>query len=174
MRVIQLGPRETLFRMLTPEWSFLPTSGAGAAKDGGRFNRPGVEALYLSRSEQTAIAEYKQDDILVPPGTLATYLVTAPKVVDFAGGYVVGDWPEIFAEAICTWKWISRVQKKVPPSWIIGDNLVRSGYHGLLYPSIRDPGGTNLVLFSANLDKDCSVVVHDPNGRLPRHRASWT
>ncbi|TIO05675.1 MAG: RES domain-containing protein, partial [Mesorhizobium sp.] len=32
---------------LTPKWAFLPTSGAGAAMDGGRFNRPGIEALYL-------------------------------------------------------------------------------------------------------------------------------
>ncbi|WP_245470224.1 hypothetical protein [Mesorhizobium sp. M7A.F.Ca.MR.362.00.0.0] len=33
---------------VTPKWAFLPTSGAGAAIDGGRFNRPGVEALYLT------------------------------------------------------------------------------------------------------------------------------
>nr|WP_250889066.1 RES domain-containing protein [Mesorhizobium sp. dw_380] len=45
---------------MTPKWALLPTSGAGAAIDGGHFNRPGVEALYLSRSAQTALDEYRQ------------------------------------------------------------------------------------------------------------------
>ncbi|WP_322419485.1 RES domain-containing protein [Mesorhizobium huakuii] len=35
---------------------------------GGRFNRTGIEALYRSRSTQTALDEYKQ-------GALAAYVV---------------------------------------------------------------------------------------------------
>ncbi|RUW26547.1 RES domain-containing protein, partial [Mesorhizobium sp. M1E.F.Ca.ET.041.01.1.1] len=60
MKVTRVGPDEIFHRYLTPKWAFLPISGAGAAIDGGRFNRPGVEALYLSRSAQTALDEYKQ------------------------------------------------------------------------------------------------------------------
>ncbi|MDF3216799.1 MULTISPECIES: RES domain-containing protein [Mesorhizobium] len=44
--------------------------------DGGRFNRPCVEALYLSRSTQTALDEYKQGASIVPPATLAAYKIT--------------------------------------------------------------------------------------------------
>ena len=33
---------------------------------GGRFNRPGVDALYLSRRIETATAEYQQDEPLMP------------------------------------------------------------------------------------------------------------
>lgn len=64
---------EPFYRMHTPRWAVTPTSGAGAAKHGGRFNRPGVSALYLSDETQTAIAEYKQDPSLMPPGTLVQY-----------------------------------------------------------------------------------------------------
>ena len=43
-----LPPGTTLFRAHTPQWASRPTSGAGAAAKGGRFNREGIEALYLS------------------------------------------------------------------------------------------------------------------------------
>jgi RES domain-containing protein len=36
-----LQPAEAFYRFNTPRWSYRPTSGAGAAKVGGRFNRPG-------------------------------------------------------------------------------------------------------------------------------------
>jgi RES domain-containing protein len=49
VKVIRLGPDEVFYRFLTPKWSHLPSSGAGAAQNGGRFNRPGVEAVYLAR-----------------------------------------------------------------------------------------------------------------------------
>lgn len=48
MKITRIGPDAVFHRYLTPKWAFLPISGAGAAIDGGRFNRPGVEALYLS------------------------------------------------------------------------------------------------------------------------------
>jgi len=44
-----LQPAQIFYRFNTPRWAYRPTSGAGAAKVGGRFNRPGVDALYLSR-----------------------------------------------------------------------------------------------------------------------------
>jgi hypothetical protein len=50
VKVTRIGPADEIFhRFLIPKWAHLPTSGAGAATDGGRFNRPGIEALYLSR-----------------------------------------------------------------------------------------------------------------------------
>lgn len=52
-----------------PKWAFLPTSGAGAAIDGGRFNRLGVEALYLSLWAQTALEEYQQGASITLPAT---------------------------------------------------------------------------------------------------------
>jgi RES domain-containing protein len=82
VKLVRLGPGEVFHRYLTPKWAFIPLSGAGAAMDGGRFNRPGVEALYLPRAPQTALDEYRQGSSITPPATLAAYLVTLDNVVD--------------------------------------------------------------------------------------------
>lgn len=99
-----LQPAEAFYRFNTPRWSYRPTSGAGAAKVGGRFNRPGLEALYLSRSVQTASAEYQQDEPLMPPGTLVTYRIALSQVVDLQKGYVRGEWDELWADWHCEWR----------------------------------------------------------------------
>ncbi len=65
-----------LYRAHTPEWAGLPLSGAGAARKGGRFNREGVEALYLALDEITALREYQQTSPFLPPCTMCSY--TAP------------------------------------------------------------------------------------------------
>jgi RES domain-containing protein len=46
VKIIRIDPDAVIHRYLTPKWAYLPTSGAGATIDGGRFIRPGVEALY--------------------------------------------------------------------------------------------------------------------------------
>lgn len=87
-----LGEEEALYRIIAPRWSHAPTSGAGAALKGGRFNRPGLEALYLSQTVETAIEEYRQHARLLPPGIITTFLVSRLRVVDFSGGYAAGTW----------------------------------------------------------------------------------
>lgn len=53
---------QVCYRVIKPAYAGTPLSGAGAARQGGRFNRPGQEALYLSTDEATTLAEYKQDN----------------------------------------------------------------------------------------------------------------
>ena len=78
----------TAYRMHVPRWAVAPTSGAGAGKHGGRANRQGVEALYLSMETATGIQEYQQvSTLLPPPGTLASYQLALGPVVDFTLGY---------------------------------------------------------------------------------------
>ena len=69
------------FRMLTPKWAHAPTSGAGAALHGGRANRPGFDAVYVSTEAQTAIAEYQQLSPLMPPGNLVSFEISIGLVV---------------------------------------------------------------------------------------------
>lgn len=173
MKRVRLGPDAIFHRYLTPKWAYLPTSGAGAASDGGRFNRPGVEALYLSRAPQTALEEYRQGASIAPPATLAAYRVTLDDVVDLSEGYDPATWDVAWADWNCAWRRIARLEKTVPPSWRLADDMVSQGRRGLLFPSTRHPGGVNLVVFSANLSGGDKVEVHDPDGRLPRDQASW-
>lgn len=173
MKLVGLGPGEVFHRYLTPKWAFAPTSGAGAAIEGGRFNRPGVEALYLSRTPETALAEYRQGASITPPATLAAYYVTAAEIVDFSDGFDAGAWPAQWAEWDCAWKRLARLDRKIPPSWRLADGLIAAGRHGLLFPSTRQAGGINLVIYPQNLTATDAVAVHDPDHRLPVDQASW-
>jgi hypothetical protein len=47
--------------------------------------------------------------------------------VDFSAGYVSDAWPEAWAEAGCDWKYLARIERQDPPSWRIGDALIRDG-----------------------------------------------
>lgn len=173
MKTARIGPDAVYHRYLTPRWAYLPTSGAGAAVDGGRFNRPGVEALYLSEAPQTAFEEYRQGASIAPPATLAAYQVTLNEVADLSEGYDPDQWEPAWSEWACQWRKLARIDKKVPPSWKLADIVISSGLRGLLFPSLRHAGGTNLVVFSANLTNADSVKVHDPDGRLPKDQSSW-
>jgi RES domain-containing protein len=56
---------------------------------------------------------------------------------------------------------------------LLSDIVITAGDKGILFPSLQHTGGTNLVVFSANLDAGDGVDVHDPNGRLPKDQSSW-
>lgn len=146
MNITRVGPDEIFHRYLTPKWSFLPTSGAGAAIDGGRFNRPGVEAPYLSRAPQTALEEYRQGASITPPATLAAYKVTLTEVVDLSEGFDPDRWVSDWKDWDCAWRQIARIDRKIPPSWKLADLVITAGLRGILFPSLRHAGGTNLVI----------------------------
>ena len=61
------------YRVHDPKWAFVPTSGAGAGKHGGRANRPGIDAIYLSLELETALAEYRQTDALLEPALMTPH-----------------------------------------------------------------------------------------------------
>ncbi len=75
---------ETCYRVISLAYAGAPLSGMGAARQGGRFNRPGQEALYLSLDETTALAEYKQDNPWLRPGTICTFFVRGLRVADLS------------------------------------------------------------------------------------------
>jgi RES domain-containing protein len=172
MILARLGPDAPFYRALTPRWAHLPESGAGAALGGGRFNRQGVEARYLAETAHAALLEYQHESPLLPPSTLATYLVTADRIVDFSGGYVAEQWSPIWAEAYCNWKGLAFLEGIEPPSWVIGDLVRTAGAAGILYRSARDPAQRCLVLYP-QLAGVFTAPVYDPTRELPRNADSW-
>jgi hypothetical protein len=70
---LRSAPRHHVIPGAYPAWASWPTRGAGAAARGGRFNREGVEALYLSLDEVTALREYQQTSPFLPPCTMCSY-----------------------------------------------------------------------------------------------------
>ncbi|KAB0730843.1 RES family NAD+ phosphorylase, partial [Pseudomonas aeruginosa] len=45
---------------------------------------------------------------------------------------------------------------------------------GILFESVANPGGRNLVLFTDQLPVHGNIVVNDPRGDLPTDQSSWT
>ena len=117
MIIAPLGPI-VLYRMHAPRWASQPKSGAGAASQGGRANRPGTPALYLSFERETAIREYQQLSPLMPPGTLVAYNVRVNPVVDFRAEYDDARWDPLWTDFTCDWRSLWFDQHIEPPSWV--------------------------------------------------------
>jgi RES domain-containing protein len=119
------------------------------------------------------MAEVRQDSFMAPPVTVAAYRVRVDDIVDFSGGFDGGRWAPDWSRWDCDWKAIARIDREDPPTWILSDALIAAGRRGLLFPSTRLRGGTNLVLFCANVTVSDGVAVHDPHGDLPLDQSSW-
>lgn len=159
------------YRIHHPKWAHAPVSGAGAGTYGGRVNRPGVNALYLSLDLETALAEYQQVDALLPPGLIVSYPITVDAIVDFRAGFS-GSWNALWQDFYCDWRKLYFNEQIEPPTWIIGDQVLAAGCKGILFNSIIS-GGTNLVIYNDALTSSNSVIAHDPNRMLPKNQDSW-
>ncbi len=164
--VIGEGGEAAFYRVIAPTHAYMPLSGMGAARQGGRFNRPGQEALYLSLDEATAIVEYRQDNPWLRPGTICTFFVSGLKVADLKRGYDSECWPPLWADFALDWReeWFGRQVE--PLTWYMADDVVAAGLDGILFPSQAHPGGTNLVIYRSSGRPSSQLRVYDPEGAL--------
>jgi RES domain-containing protein len=169
--MIFTGIETNAYRIHDPKWAFAPTSGTGAARFGGRANRAGVNALYLSLELETALAEYRQLDALMPPALMVSYRIKVDPVIDFRAGYTAA-WDPLWQDFHCDWRRMVYHEKIEPPSWVIGDQVTASGAKGILFRSALGDG-TNLVLYNDRLSKADAIEVYDPKGALPHNQDSW-
>lgn len=121
-----------------------PLSGAGAARSGGRFNRFGQPALYLSLHLDTAAAEYAQAAPFLPPFTLVSYRADLPALADVR--LLDASWDALWADWTDDWR-KALVNKVEPVSWVLGDLLREAAIPGVIFPSMAQPGGVNVALF---------------------------
>ena len=163
--------RGRFWRMLAPKWAHQPLSGEGAALRGGRFNPPGMKALYMSEDFVTAVAEYEQE-LGIRPGTLCAYEVDMSGIVDLCDQATRLAAGVDLADLHCPWKHIALVLRERPPSWDLATRLAQRGAAGIRVPSMRHPEGRNLVLWRWNDSPERRVEVLDPLGDLPRNRES--
>ncbi|GHU04814.1 hypothetical protein FACS1894158_05910 [Betaproteobacteria bacterium] len=163
-----LSPGATLFRAHTPQWASQPLSGAGAALKGGRFNREGTEALYLSLDEMTALREYQQTSSFLPPCTICSYTVTLRHLVDLRQLRQGEPWDELWHDWREDWRHLKFDLHIEPPTWVLADMVLAHGYTGILFPSQVNDGGTNVVVYVDQLKNGNTVEINDPDGRLLR------
>lgn len=162
----EAGSDRAFCRVISPAFAGMPLSGQGAARQGGRFNRPGPEALYLSAGEATALAEYRQDNPWLPPGTICTFFVNGMRVADLSEGFDAARWPALWADFAADWRaeWFGRAVE--PPTRYMADDVIAAGMDGLLFPSQARPGGINLVVYAPARRSATQLRVYDPEGVL--------
>jgi RES domain-containing protein len=150
------------YRVIPPAYAHAPLSGMGAARQGGRFNRPGQEALYLSLDEMTALSEYQQDNPWLPPGIIYTFFVRALRVADFSAGFDPNNWPPLWADFSVDWRteWFGKGHE--PPTWYMADDVIAAGLDGILFPSQTRPHGINLVVYASSSRLVSQLRVYDP------------
>lgn len=168
--------RGRCYRGHDPAWSFSPLSGEGAATRGGRFNRKGEPALYLSLDVITAVGECTQGlTQRLQPLTMCEYDVDCENIADLRAKSGRSRHRVKLADLACPWLTFQLAGKRAP-SWAIAEKLKKAGYAGIIVPSFV-PGATeasnNLVLWKWGPALPHRVDVYDPSGRLPRNQLSW-
>lgn len=123
-------------------------------------------------SSQTALAEYQQTSAFLPPTTICTYLATLPPLVDLRllGS---GIWDPIWQHWNMDWRRSLLADHLDPPTWDMADMAIEAGFPGIIFPSVTDDDGTNLVLFMEPFQGTGTIDVLDPGGTLPKNDASW-
>ncbi len=161
--------RGRAYRAHDPRWSFAPISGRGAAITGGRFNVKGQEALYLSLSPITALAECTQGFAArMLPLTLVEYDVDCADIIDLTDAAMREAEGVKFEDMACSWLRFQR-EGRIAPSQAVARGLIKKGYSGALVPSYVPgiaEGATNLVLWRWGDRVLNKVDVYDPDGRL--------
>lgn len=165
-RILERATHPAWYRVIVPAYARTPCSGMGAAGQGGRFNRPGQEALYLALETDTALREYQQDNPWLLPGTICTFFVEGLRVADLGAGFDPAHWPALWVDHAVDWRaeWFGHATE--PPTWYMADDVVAAGLDGILFPSQARPGGTNLVIYGSSLRPAAQLAAYDPDNRL--------
>ena len=125
----------TVYRLVDPRWSHAPDSGEGAAIQGGRFNRVGQEALYTSTDYQTAFKEVQYGLPRPQPYVICAYEVDCEDILDLTDPSVGSTWGISQPDLACSWRRMTRVERKDPPTWLLADRLTNNGIAGIMVRS---------------------------------------
>jgi RES domain-containing protein len=124
-----------VYRAHNPRWAFAPTSGDGAARYGGRFNPPGVPALYTSLNLETAWFEAQQGFAFkAQPLTICAYEVDCADVIDLTDADTRLAHGVTSADLACAWEDLAS-RGVEPASWRIAKSLIAGEFAGLIAPS---------------------------------------
>lgn len=162
--------RGTLYRALNPYWAYRPLSGEGAANLGGRFNRLGRPALYLSCAIETTILETNQAGTLMPT-TLVAFDVDLDPLFDATEPDAL-DRFQVTPADLALKDWAMQMELEgIAPTQAFAEDLIAAGFCGMRVPSYA-PGAPadacNVVLWTWGAEPPAQVLLIDGENRL-RH-----
>lgn len=157
-----------LYRALNPIYAREPMSGRGAQLYGGRFNRKGTPALYMSLSVMTALREANQVGALQPT-TLVSYDADFERVFDSRDDAALrAEGMDAAALADPSWRDQMKATGEAKTQ-TFAKGLAAAGYPGLLVRSFA-PGATaddlNLVFWTWSEAAPCRLTLIDDENRL--------
>jgi RES domain-containing protein len=161
----------TLWRAFVPRWAYLPLSGDGAARFGGRWNPAGAPTIYAAREISTAWAEYNQG-FVQHPALIAQLQLTGARLADLTASENMKELGVAANIHQCEWRAMLDQGLK-PATHALREQLLSAGVDGVIYPSFMSPGGACVALWRWNEDGAPRLEVIDPEGRLPKTPASW-
>ncbi len=161
----------TLWRAFVPRWAYLPLSGKGAARFGGRWNPVGAPAIYAACEMSTAWAEYNQG-FVQHPALIAQLELRDARLADLTDPQVLEGLGADEGIHDCEWRALTEAGEE-PPTYALRRKLMAEGIEGVLYPSFMSPGGRCIALWRWNRPDSGQLTVVDPDSRLPKTPASW-
>lgn len=154
-------------------------SGEGAANFGGRWNRPGLRAIYASLDIITATFEAYQNFLgygfslaAIRPRVMAGARVALTRVCDLNDRIVRRKIGFTMTEMLDEdWRAIQSVGEE---SWTqaSGRGCREAGFEALLVPSARHRRGKNIVIFPDRLLPTSTITPIAPED-LPPHPSDW-
>ena len=172
--------QRTVIRAAKPRWSYLPTSGEGAARRGGRFNQIGEPALYTSLTHETAAREVRFS-LNQEPHTFYFLAVDCHHIVDLTNRET-RQALDISWDALVNDNWESEMHRGLEPSTHgIARKLKTDGCSGILINSFASgatPDDVNLVLWTWDVVKTLPASSHNAvmvlnRDDLPQNDSSW-
>ena len=158
-----------VYRAHNPLWSWVPLSGEGARRHGGRFNRRGVAALYTSLTPLAAVREAQSLGRPMQPLTLCAYNVDAEPVFDALNEETRQALSIGWNDLECPGWEADMLFGAVPASQALADRLIAAGYVGIRVQSFATGAGAddiNLVMWRWGAERPARVVLIDDEGRL--------
>ena len=161
--------RGLVYRAHNPQWSWMPLSGEGARRHGGRFNRRGIPALYTSLTPLAAIREAQPLGRPMQPLTLCAYDVDVEPVFDVLNEKRRLELGVSNSDLACPCWEAEMLAGAVPASQILADRLIAAGYAAMRIQSFAATAGNddlNLVLWKWGSERPVRVILIADEGRL--------
>lgn len=104
---------------------------------------------------------------------MCSYIANLNNLVDLRQLHDGEPWDALWLDWREDWRHLKLDLHIEPPSWVLGDMVLANDHTGIVFPSLANQEGTNVVIFTDHFIGDNSIKVLDPDRKLPHDQSSW-